>query len=62
MLGEGRALVNPLNDAILGSAMVSRPRCVSGRLVVGVLVVGSAGQGPTHIVACLETRGYTLTK
>jgi len=30
MLGEGRRLVNPPNDGILGGAMMSRMRYLSG--------------------------------
>jgi hypothetical protein len=49
MLGEGRALVNLVNDGILASAMVSRMRAVCGCLLVSLLVAGCA-QVPTYIV------------
>jgi len=51
MLGEGRALVNPPNDGILDSAMVSRLCSLSACLVVGSLVAGCAAQVPTYVVS-----------
>ena len=47
MLGEGRRLVNPPNDGILGGAMTSRK---------------DLNQTRRAYYACLETRGYTLAK
>jgi hypothetical protein len=51
MLGEGRTLVNPSNDGILGSAMLSRLGCVSGCLVVAFFVGGCASQVPRYVVS-----------
>ena len=51
MLGEGRALVNPPNDGILGSAMVSRVGGLSACLVVGSLVAGCSAQVRTYVAS-----------
>lgn len=56
MLGEGRPLVNPSNGGILGDAMTSRMRCLSGCLAVVSLVSGCA-QVPAYVVS--PARGQT---
>ncbi len=76
MLGEGRALVNPSNDGILGGAMRRRARCRAGCQSGGAIWGGGTGAplGGSYLhdkglnrtqpasYACLEMRGYTLTK
>jgi hypothetical protein len=57
MLGEGRRLVNPSNDGILGDAMLSRIRCLSVCLAVVLLIAGCASQVPTYLVS--PARGQT---
>jgi hypothetical protein len=51
MLGEGRALVNPPNDGILGGAMPSRMRCLAGCLAALLPVAGCAGQVSRSVVS-----------
>jgi hypothetical protein len=51
MLGEGRRLVNPSNDGILGVAMTSRARCLAGCLAALLLVAGCAAQVPRYVVS-----------
>jgi phage tail tape-measure protein len=58
MLGEGRALVNPPNDGILGAAMTSRMRCLSGCLAVLFLVAGCGAQVPRYVVS--PAKGQTF--
>jgi hypothetical protein len=54
MLGEGRALVNPPNDGILGGAMPSRMRCLAGCLAALLLVAGCAGRVPRSVVSAAK--------
>jgi phage tail tape-measure protein len=51
MLGEGRRLVNPSNDGILGGAMLSRIRCLAGCLAVLFLVAGCGAQVPRYAIS-----------
>jgi hypothetical protein len=51
MLGEGRRLVNPPNDGILGGAMTSRMRRLSGSLAALFFVAGCASQVPVYVVS-----------
>jgi hypothetical protein len=51
MLGEGRALVNPPTNGILGGAMPSRMRCLAWCLVALLPVAGCAGQVPRYVVS-----------
>lgn len=57
MLGEGRALVNPSNDGILGGAMPRRARGLAGCLAALLLLGGCAGQVPRYVVS--PARGQT---
>jgi len=51
MLGEGRRLVSPSKGGILGGAMTSSIRCLSGYLAVVFLFSGCASQVPRYVVS-----------